>query len=183
MTGTGTPELLARLPGLDALPDYYHGYLARLEGESEVLPALERQGATLARGLASLEEEEERHRYASEKWSVREVLGHLLDTERVFQLRALWFARGDTQPLPGFDENAWAEANPAHDLTMVELLPEYRAVRASTLLLFGNFSPEQLGRTGRASGQDFQVAALAWFILAHERHHMAILQDRYGVEF
>lgn len=182
MTSLETPALLARLPEPGALPEYYHGYLARVEDESEVLPALERQAAAFARALSSLGEEEERHRYAPDKWSVREVLGHLLDTERVFQLRALWFARGDTQPLPGFDENAWAADNPAHQSSMVKLLPEYRAVRASTLLLYGNLSPEHLARTGEASGQRFQVAALAWFILAHERHHMAILRERYGVE-
>lgn len=183
MTGDDTPALLARLPGSVDLPTYYHGYLEQVEDEARVLPALERQGATLARGLGALDQEEERFRYAPGKWSVREVLGHLLDTERVFQLRALWFARGDAQPLPGFDENAWAEANPAHDLPMLELLPEYRAVRASTLLLFGNLPGDHLARTGEASGQQFQVAALAWFILAHERHHMEILRERYGVAF
>lgn len=172
---------LTARPGPGDLPSYYHGYLAQVEDETDVLAALERQGAELARELSALDEETERHRYAAGKWSVREVLGHLMDTERVFQLRALWFGRGDGQPLPGFDENAWAEASPVHEAPLVKLLPEYRAIRASTLLLFGNLDEAALRRRGRASGQDFQAGALAWFLLAHERHHRQILRERYGV--
>lgn len=169
-------------PQGDALPDYYHAYLERLPDDvDDVLPALQAQLQELVSLTGGLEVERQTYRYEPGKWTVREVVGHLLDTERVFQLRALWFARGAAAPLPGFDENRWAEAARVGDLPMGAILEEYRAVRESSLLLFRNLDPEALTRRGEANGRHFQVGALAWFLLAHEAHHLSILKERYGL--
>lgn len=172
---------LTTLPGPGDLPDYYLGYLARVEDVEEVLPALRIQGAEVMGRLGVLPVERQLHRYAPGKWTVREVLGHVMDTERVFQFRALSFARGDAHPLPGFDENAWAERSTVGELPLERILEEYSGVRNGTVLLFRNLGAEALERRGVANGQTFQVGALAWFLLAHEAHHMAILKERYGV--
>lgn len=167
-------------PGAGALPDYYLTYLEGIPQEVDaVLPALRFQLRELVALTGGLSEERQRFRYAPGKWSVREVVGHLLDTERVFQLRALWFARGATSPQPGFDENRWGEASRVGDLPMGALLEEYSVVRESSVLLFRNLDVEALERRGEANGRSFQVGALAWFLLAHEAHHLAILKDRY----
>jgi hypothetical protein len=108
-------------------------------------------------------------------------LGHVVDTERVFQLRALWFARIDAQALPGYDENAWGDASGAGEVSLSRLLEEYRAVRRSTILLFRNLDASALERVGEANGQRFKAGAIAWFLLGHERHHLEILRERYGV--
>lgn len=168
-------------PAPEALPPYYHGYLVHTEGEADILGALQAQGEAMARMLTGRPPELETHRYAPGKWSVRQVLGHVIDTERVFQLRALWFARSDPHPLPGYDENLWGEETNAGDLPLARLLEEYAAVRRSSILLWGNMGPELLARTGEANGRRFQVGAIPWFLLGHERHHQGILRERYGV--
>lgn len=169
-------------PGPDDLPDYYLTYLDRVPAHTTaVLPALQAQLQELVERTGGLPEERQRHRYAPDKWTVREVVGHLLDTERVFQLRALWFARGAESPQPGFDENRWGRASRVGDLPMGAILEEYRAVRTSSLLLFRNLGPEALARHGEANGRRFKVGALAWFLLAHEAHHLGILRERYGL--
>ena len=104
-----------------------------------------------------------------------------MDTERVFQLRALWFARDDPQPLPGFDENGWGAATGVGTLPLARLLEEYGIVRRSTVLLFRNMTEQELGRTGEANGQRFRVGAIPWFLLGHELHHLEILRERYGL--
>lgn len=173
--------ILHRRPGADDLPAYYHGYLEHVEGVTDILEALEAQAAATSELLSGVTPEQEEHRYAEGKWSVREVLGHVVDTERVFQLRALWFARGDAQPLPGYEEKDWGAATNAGAVPLAGLLEEYRAVRRSSVLLFRNLDATSLARSGEANGVRFTAGALAWFLLGHERHHLAVLRDRYGV--
>lgn len=172
---------LEHRPAQNALPPYYHGYLVHTDGVTDILAALSEQAGDMAQMLGKLTADRETHRYAPGKWSVREVLGHIVDTERVFQLRALWFARNDPQPLPGYDENLWGAESAAGDLPLAALLEEYEAVRRSSVLLWRNMGPNLLGRTGEANGRLFQVGAIPWFLLGHERHHQGILRDRYGV--
>lgn len=172
---------LRRFPEPDALPSYYHGYLAHARGVEDVLEALEAQARATAELLGGVPLEKESYRYAPGKWSIREVLGHVVDTERVFQLRALWFARNDPQPLPGYDENLWGAESNAGAVPLSGLLEEYAAVRRSGILLWRNMDPALLERIGEANGQRFTVGALPWFLLGHERHHLAVLQERYGV--
>ncbi len=168
-------------PGPDDLPAYYMEYVERTAPTDAVLPALRDQAHELASLVGGLDEARQRHRYAEGKWSVREVVGHLVDTERVCQLRALWFARGDTQALPGFDENRWAATSRAGDLPMGALLEEHAAVRESSLLLFRNLDLDALRRHGEANGKRFQTGAMAWFLLGHEAHHLRVLRERYGL--
>ena len=172
---------LLRFPADDALPSYYHGYLHHARDETDILAALEAQAAATAGLLEFVSPDREQFRYAPGKWSVREVVGHVVDTERVFQLRALWFARGDAQALPGYDENAWGDASGAGEVPLSRLLEEYAAVRRSTLLLFSNLDSTAMERVGEANGQRFQAGAIPWFLLGHERHHLEILRERYGV--
>jgi hypothetical protein len=166
-------------PGSEDLPAYYREYVERVAAAGPVLPALGAQAREVERLLAGRTEAEETFRYAPGKWSVREVLGHLMDTERVFQLRALWFAREDPQPLPGFDENDWGAATGAGSRPLDRLLEEYGVVRRSTVLMFENMIDAELDRTGEANGRRFRVGAIPWFLLGHERHHLEILRERY----
>lgn len=129
--------------------------------------------------LHPLTEDQSRYRYAEGKWSIRELLGHLTDTERIFSYRALCFARGDKQPLPGFDENLYVEHAHFDQRTLADLLAEYAAVREATLLLFGNFDEDALSVMGNANGNDLSVRAILYMITGHERHHLTILKERY----
>jgi len=121
------------------------------------------------------------HRYAPGKWSVKEVVGHVTDAERVFGYRALRIARADTTPMPGFDENAWVPAANFDRRSMPELVAGYQAVRAATVALFSSFDEEALTRRGTANDQEVSVRALAHIMAGHELHHMTILRERYGL--
>jgi uncharacterized damage-inducible protein DinB len=129
--------------------------------------------------LSGVSPEKSQHCYAPGKWSVRQVVGHLADTERVFSYRALAFARGDPTELPGFDENAYAQASPADQRPLAEVVEDLAAVRRATLSLLRNLGPEAWTRAGRANASPVSVRALAWIIAGHERHHRQVLRERY----
>jgi len=159
----------------------YAGYVARVPGGTDIVDLLARQrDATLAR-FAALPEDRGGHRYAPGKWSVKEVLLHLSDTERVMAYRALRIARGDTTPLPGFDEDAWAPLSGADARPLEEVAEEWGDVRQASLALFRHLPAEAWTRRGTASGMPVSVRALAWIIAGHERHHLAVLGERYGL--
>ena len=157
----------------------FHASYVRDVPDGDVLALLERQGSETIALLRGLSEPQSQHRYAAGKWSIREVVGHLIDAERVFTYRALAFARGDANPLPGFDENAWGATTNAHQRPLGELLHELAAVRAATLALFRGFSAAEIARGGTASGQRMTVAGLIYVTTGHERHHVRILKERY----
>ena len=117
--------------------------------------------------------------YAPGKWTLKEVVGHMADAERVFSYRALRIARGDTMPLHGFDEQAWVPNAGANARTLADLLGELRVVRASTLALLRHLPPESTSRVGTASDRPVSVRAVAWIIAGHERHHLGIIRERY----
>lgn len=119
--------------------------------------------------------------YAPDKWTVKEVICHLCDAERIFAYRALRFARGDSTDLPGFDENAYVPASNARKRTMEDLLEELWSVRAATLSLAKQLDESALSRRGSANGAPVSVRALLFIIAGHERHHLGILRERYGV--
>lgn len=121
------------------------------------------------------------HAYAPGKWTVKEVIGHICDTERVFAYRALRFSRGDTTDLPGFDENFYVERSNFAQRTMEDLLEELWSVRAATLSLAKHIPERALTNQGTANGNPISVRALLYIIAGHERHHMGILRDRYGI--
>jgi len=157
---------------------FYAGYVG-LVPDGDLLDTLERQGEDTARILGGLPEARGDHAYAPGKWTVKEVLGHLADGERVFSYRALSFARGDATPLPGFEENVWVPASGARDRTLSSLVAELRAVRAATLALLRGLPPGADLRRGVANEQEISVRGLAWVITGHERHHLKILRERY----
>jgi uncharacterized damage-inducible protein DinB len=174
------PRSLAEPPAADGgeyLP-YYATYVAKVE-PGDVLARLETQLADTVAVLDQIGEERAGYRYAPGKWSVREVVGHMVDTERVFAYRAMCAARGETAALPGFDENAWVAGADFDGRTLNSLMGELTAVRRATVALFRNLDEDALARRGVANGAPVTARALAWIIAGHELHHRAILAERY----
>lgn len=173
-------SVTVRRPGSTEHHPYYEKYVS-LVPDGDYLANLEAQGREHAKFLRGIGEEKSTFRYAPEKWSIREVVGHMIDAERVFVYRALTFAREDTTPLPAFDENAWAKASNAHDRPLRELVAEFEAVRSATLAMFRGFTEEQFARSGVANNNTASVRAIAFIVAGHERHHIRVLRERYGV--
>jgi len=160
--------------------EYYGKYIALVPGE-DAMPALRGQIQETVRLLTPLDESKAFHRYAPGKWSVKEVVGHVSDSERVFAYRALRMGRADTTPLAGFDENAYTPAGRFDARPFGDLLQEFEAVRAASLALFRGMDEEVLVLRGTANGKEISVRALAWIIAGHELHHRRLLVERYGV--
>jgi hypothetical protein len=167
-------------PGPDEHIAYYARYIT-LVPDGNIVATLRRQIEETASLLRAVSREREEFRYAEGKWSVKEVVGHIGDGERVFAHRALRFGRGDETPLPGFDENLYVPAGRFGDRTLASLLDEFLAVREATVRLLDGLPDEAFARVGRANGHPVSVRALAWITAGHERHHVAILRDRYGL--
>lgn len=119
------------------------------------------------------------YRYAEGKWTIKDIIQHVIDTERIFAYRALRISRNDITPLPGFEENDYVENTKANERGIQDLLAEFSAVRYSTLFLFKSFSEEQLKRMGTASGTAISVRAIGFIIIGHQKHHQHIFQERY----
>lgn len=166
-----------RRPTSDECADFYQPYIAAVEGE--LLPALESDAQAWREMLAGVPSDREGHRYAEGKWSIREVVGHVIDAERMFAVRAMAFARGDRSHFPSFDENAYAAASGADRRPLSGLADELSAVRASTLLLVKSFEDDVWDRQGTASGYEFTVRSVAWIIAGHSRHHRKVVAERY----
>jgi hypothetical protein len=167
-------------PGPDEYADFYAGYVSTLP-PGDILEILELQKGQL-RHLANVAAERETFRYAPGKWSLREIVGHLIDAERVFSYRALCFSRGDETPLPGFDENFYV-ANAGFDSrTLQSLLEELTLLRSANVLLFRSLTPEKLARAGVANSKPVTVRALAFILAGHLEHHFGVLRERYGIE-
>ena len=167
-------------PAPDEFFEYYGKYIALVAGD-DAMPALRDQIGDTARLLKPLDESKALHRYAPGKWSVKEVVGHLSDTERVFAYRALRMGRGDTTPLAGFDENAYTPAGRFDARPLGDILNEYESVRAASLALFRGLDEEALLRRGIANDKSISVRALAWIAAGHELHHRKLLIERYGL--
>ena len=157
---------------------YYSTYIDRVTGD-DVADALESQLDPTLHLAAGISEEKSLHRYAPGKWSIRELLNHVTDTERVFLYRALWFARGFDTPLPSFDQEVAVPNAAADQFSWASHVEEFRHVRLATLAFFRHLPPEAWSRTGIASGNPVTVRALAYIIAGHLAHHAAIFQERY----
>ena len=157
---------------------FYRTYVDPLP-DSDVVAQLRQQREEVAGFLTGLTPEEETFRYAPDKWTAREVVGHVVDAERVFALRALWFARGDQEPQPGFDENAWATRSNAAERPMADLVAEFTALRTANVAMLEGLDPGAGARTGTASGRPVSVRALVWIMAGHARHHLELLRTRY----
>jgi len=157
---------------------FYAGYVSGMP-EGPLLDQLRSQGRETAAFLAGIPAAKHDFAYAPGKWTVKEMVGHMGDAERIFSYRILRIARGDTTPLPGFDENGYVPQSGARSRTMADLAAELAAIRASTLALLEHLPPEAAARMGTASGNPVSVRALAWITAGHERHHLRILRERY----
>jgi uncharacterized damage-inducible protein DinB len=156
------------------------GYVANVT-EDDVLAALEKQTAETTALFARVDEEKGAYRYAPEKWSVKQVVGHLTDGEHIFAYRALAIARGDKASLPGFDENEYMREANFDRRSMRSIAEAHAAARAATLAMFRGFSDEVWQRVGTANDSPLSVRALVYIMLGHERHHLKVLRERYGV--
>ena len=166
-------------PARDEYDPYYSGYIGRVPRGEDVLTVLEDQLRSTPALLQGVEEGRGSFRYAPGKWSIKEVIGHLTDTERIMSDRALRIARGDTTPLPGFDENAYVPAMEADARAVDDLVSEWSAVRRATVALFRGLPAAAWTRRGVANGSPVSVRALAYIVAGHERHHLETLRTRY----
>jgi hypothetical protein len=161
----------------DYLP-YYGTYIDRVP-DGEIVDTLARQMDKTLSFIRSIPEEKGDKRYAPDKWSVREVIGHVIDCERIFVYRALRFSRGDSTPVPGFDENSYVTNAPFSKVSLAHLADEFYHVRRATLHFFGNLEAEAFDRRGTANDAEITVRALAFILAGHESHHVNVLRTRY----
>jgi hypothetical protein len=158
--------------------EYYFTYIDQVDG-SDVLAVLARQATELPVLLHSIGEERSLHRYGEGKWSIREVLNHINDTERAFAFRALWFARGFTEALPSYDQDVAMAGSGAHQRAWSSHVEDFVAVRSATRTLFEALPAVAWDRRGVASGNPFTVRAMAFITAGHVAHHVRILRERY----
>lgn len=168
----------AQRPDQAEFAPYYAGYVARVP-DGDILETLRTQVEETVALARSLAEEKGTHRYEPEKWSIRQVLGHMADTERIMAYRALCVARGDATSLPGFNENAYVANARFDERTLASLADDLALVRQATIALLAPLNDSELARAGTANGVPITARALAWIIAGHERHHLAILRERY----
>ncbi|MEA2604144.1 MAG: hypothetical protein QOF89_5136 [Acidobacteriota bacterium] len=174
MSEIGRPEPTEYAP-------YFERYIS-LVPDGGILSILESQPADVRRVLGAVPEPQAGYRYAEGKWSLREVLGHVIDTERIFGYRALCVARGDTTPLPSFDEKVFGRNSPHDAFPLAELLDEFETVRKGHLLLFRHLRSEDWTRMGVANNLPVSPRALAYNMAGHVVHHLNGLRDNYGVQ-
>jgi len=158
--------------------EYYFTYINQVP-DGEICEVLGRQREETLALLSGISSDRSLHRYAPEKWSMREVVGHVNDCERLFVFRALWFARGFDSELPSFDQNIAVPESGANERSWGSLLDEFRSLRASTVTFFESLPPNAWARRGVASGNPFTVRALAHIAAGHVAHHTTILKQRY----
>jgi DinB superfamily len=166
------------LPGRDEAVPYYFTYIDRIKND-DVVPLIRNQLHEVAPLLSSISEEKSLHRYAPDKWSIRQVLNHVNDCERMFVFRAMWFARGFSSPLPSFDQNVAVEGATSDRCSWAAHVREFQAVRDASIQFFANLPEEAWMRSGIASDNRFTVRALAYIVAGHVDHHLAILGERY----
>jgi hypothetical protein len=169
--------------GRPAVAEYdaaFAGYVALIDQDESVFKVLSDQIGDVTRRFDGASDTRGDYRYAPGKWSLKEVIGHLSDTERVFAYRTLRIGRGDATALPGFDDKSYVLQMHAEDLPLIDLVHDWQAVRASTLTLFRNLPAVAWQRCGTASDHLISVRALAYIIAGHTRHHLEVIDARYG---
>jgi uncharacterized damage-inducible protein DinB len=166
-------------PTPDQHPDWAPVYINKVADDGKVLDFLAEGFQEVLALVQPLSEEKWEYRYAEDKWTIKEVLVHLMDAERVFTYRGLSAARGDKTSLPGFDHNAYVPASRANQRSGAGILEEYRALRAATLAFFQHLDEEALNTIGEAKNQPCSARGMVYMIAGHERHHLQILRERY----
>jgi hypothetical protein len=160
--------------------EFFSGYVS-LVPETDALAVLEHQVSDLGQLAGRVPPDREKHRYAEGKWSVREVIGHLIDAERVFAYRAFCISRGEQVSLPGFDENVYVAASHYADQSLPDLVSELSLLRRANVMFFRSLSEHDWERRGTANKNPVSVRALAFIMAGHMRHHFVVLRDRYGI--
>ena len=163
---------------LEYIPPAYQKYVRWIDNYN-IVSLLEKDYEVSSAFFENVPEDKYDHYYAPGKWSIKEMLQHLIDVERVFVYRALRFSRLDPIDLPGFDQDYYIEAVSLENISFQDLLEEWRSLRASTLLFYKNLNPKFLDRTGRASGHEFSVRSIAYVLAGHTRHHIDIIKKKY----
>ncbi len=172
-------DIWTRRPGADEYAPYFGRYID-LVPDGELLQTMREQFAATIQLLAPLREEQANYRYAEGKWSVKQVLGHMIDTERIFAYRVLRIARNDATPLPGFEQDDYVKYGPHARQPWPDLIEELQVVRGATMCLLRGLDGEALERRGTSSNNPASARALAWVIAGHERAHMAVFHERYS---
>lgn len=168
-------------PDQSEFAPFYAGYIGKVP-DSGPVPLMKEQLAQLET-LRALPEDKANYAYASGKWSVKELIGHVADAERVFSYRLTRIARGDKTPLSGFDENAWAKTAPHGRRRIAEVVDEMIAVRRATLALVDSLDESTIGNVGLANNSSVSARAICWIMAGHTKHHLDILAERYGVKY
>ena len=164
---------------INTVPEFYRGYI-RAAGKGELVPLLLKSGDDFITFGRRLTEQQGLYKYASDKWSIKDIMLHVIDAERVFAYRAMRFARNDKTELSGFDQNEYVPEASADDRSIHNLLSEFTNVRAATVDMFSSFSDEVRQRSGVASGVEMTVEMLGYIISGHLMHHMNIIHERYS---
>ena len=172
------PATYMLAPNPSEYAPFYAGYVNRVPS-GDVIEVLATQFENTFQLLKELSEEEARFRYAPDKWSIKQIVGHLIDAERVFVFRALSFSRKEPKPLPGYDQDDYTQAANFDQRRWYDLLDEFRAVRQATIHFFRGLDEAMMQRTGTANNVTFTVRALAYIVAGHEHHHVQVLQERY----
>ena len=165
-------------PPITEVPHFFQGYFHAVT-EENITDALQQAHAALRDYLTALPAEKWDYAYVPGKWTIKQMIQHVLDTERIFAYRALCTARGEAQTLPSFDENKYAATAPATHRSAKDLLLELETVRQSSLQLFDSFTPDADTRKGKAGSNEFTVRAMGFIMAGHVRHHLRVLQERY----
>ena len=165
-------------PDLTRVPAFYHNYIAQVQQENlaDAFNAHQNQFVQL---LETLPTDKWNYKYAEDKWTIKGLVQHVIDAERIFNYRGLCIARKESASLPGFDENTYAAASKAAQRNSVELIAELKTVQQSTRLLFSSFDEEQLNAIGTANNSSIYVNAIGFIIIGHALHHQKILKERY----
>jgi uncharacterized damage-inducible protein DinB len=160
-------------------PSYMQGYINLVPDDGNLLIHLEDIFSETEELIGPLSEEKMNHRYATGKWSIKDILVHMADTERIFLYRALRFSRGDETALPGFEQNLFADHARAHEREKEDIMREYSLIRESSITFIETLSDEALNRKGSASGNMVSVRFIVNLIYGHHKHHLNILRERY----
>jgi hypothetical protein len=162
-------------------PPYYDHYINLVEGD-DIIKALTNQVIGIPAMISQIPEDKEDYAYAPGKWTLKEVLGHVIDTERILGYRALRFARKDKTVLPGYDENNFVANANFNKRTLYDLAHEFAIVRNSNIVLFKHFDPKALDEMGNANGKEVSVRAILFMIAGHTTHHMNVIRTKYLME-
>jgi hypothetical protein len=165
-------------PNLSRIPEWFHVYVNKVP-ENDLMEAMKKQTPSFIKFFESIPVKKRDYRYSEGKWTIKEMLQHIIDAERVFAYRGLCIARKDATPLPGFDENDYADNAKADKRNWDDMMDEFKAVRRSSEILFGSFDEEQLETTGTANNNPIYVLAIGYVLVGHVNHHVSILKERY----